>query len=773
MFINLFLVSGYLMSQTYTFFNFILKPDEQSLFHKNERLDLGLKGLRILVALIENQGKVLSKDELIVAGWDNQIVTDGTLSKQIERIRQILGSYYPDENFVKTIHGIGYQFVPSIKTLKDRTKGLAKWQKAIASISIIPLLLFLYFYPFNQQLTDATSKPQIPFNIAVIPLAQGDDYQNQGGISYLSTLLGKNPRIYHTNPKSEWFASEDKNKLAIELEDQKNLDYVLLVDINEQDEHKTATLELKNSHQFKQQTTLQALTFKQLFAGINAWVLVQLKIKNSIKTVTDDLSHDSFAVESFLQGKKQASIRNYEKAIQYFKIAITQDPKFDLAILNLAHSQIKSNDYISAQAIISTLQSNKELNDELKLYALILQSSIYIRTDKITEAKPIIEQSITLATKLNDGHSLILAYYYQGEMHTHLGELKLSLQSTLNQKKIIVKNSKDKNGLMRIANNLAHTYYNLTQFEAAKLQIEEAISWFEKTNNTTGRMNSYSLLANIQFDLAQYKRSEETIYKALQLKSQVENDYLILSALESHAYIQLALGKHEKLKLTIKEIEDLTVKMGISQPKITASLIKLEFANKTKNIPLIQDTYANLDRLTKDQADENTGVRHLSLTLLTESNLIIGNLDLARKQIDEASQLSKNDGSPYILLNKINDYQWMYKTGLKQQATKKLQQLLNKLLIGKQNNSALTVAYLLLDIDVTNGFSQSYALLQKIKHITATPYPYLKYQAQLAAHNNNYFEASKLMQQMKSTSNDWWNTEEQLLLDSHFERINQ
>ena len=46
----------------------------------------------------------------------------------------------------------------------------------------------------------------------------------------------------------------------------------------------------------------------------------------------------------------------------------------------------------------------------------------------------------------------------------------------------------------------------------------------------------------------------------------------------------------------------------------------------------------------------------------------------------------------------------MYQAGLKNQAIEKFQQLLDQLLISKQNNYALNVVYLLLEFDSTNGF---------------------------------------------------------------------
>lgn len=85
-------------------------------FHPNQRLvvtgdsttTLDRCANAILVLLLENCGKVISKDELIAAGWQGRIVHENSLAKAIGRVRAALGH---ERHRLETAFGQGYQLV--------------------------------------------------------------------------------------------------------------------------------------------------------------------------------------------------------------------------------------------------------------------------------------------------------------------------------------------------------------------------------------------------------------------------------------------------------------------------------------------------------------------------------------------------------------------------------------------------------------------------------------------------------------------------------------
>ena len=70
--------------------------------------------LELLVFLIENRQRAVSKDEIIERIWKGRIVSDATLSSRIKAARQALGDDGSAQRLIRTIHGRGFRFVGEV-----------------------------------------------------------------------------------------------------------------------------------------------------------------------------------------------------------------------------------------------------------------------------------------------------------------------------------------------------------------------------------------------------------------------------------------------------------------------------------------------------------------------------------------------------------------------------------------------------------------------------------------------------------------------------------
>lgn len=70
----------------------------------------------VLVLLVENRERVVSKDELIDKVWDGRIVSESAISSRIKSARQALGDDGRAQRFIKTLHGRGFRFVAEVRT---------------------------------------------------------------------------------------------------------------------------------------------------------------------------------------------------------------------------------------------------------------------------------------------------------------------------------------------------------------------------------------------------------------------------------------------------------------------------------------------------------------------------------------------------------------------------------------------------------------------------------------------------------------------------------
>ncbi len=81
------------------------------LFRDGMEIPLRQKALTVLWLLISSRGQAISKESLMDAVWPDRVVSDGSLSVCIRKIREALGDDHRAPRYVQTMHRHGYRFV--------------------------------------------------------------------------------------------------------------------------------------------------------------------------------------------------------------------------------------------------------------------------------------------------------------------------------------------------------------------------------------------------------------------------------------------------------------------------------------------------------------------------------------------------------------------------------------------------------------------------------------------------------------------------------------
>jgi TolB-like protein/Tfp pilus assembly protein PilF len=68
----------------------------------------------LLVYLVQNRGRVVSKDDLIAAVWGGRAVSDSTLTSRINAARKAVGDSGGDQKFIRTVPRKGLRFVGDV-----------------------------------------------------------------------------------------------------------------------------------------------------------------------------------------------------------------------------------------------------------------------------------------------------------------------------------------------------------------------------------------------------------------------------------------------------------------------------------------------------------------------------------------------------------------------------------------------------------------------------------------------------------------------------------
>lgn len=183
------------MQPIYQFSEFRLETAERRLLRNGVHIPLAPKVFDTLVVLVENAGRLLSKDELMQKLWPNTFVEEVSLAQNISQLRKALGDTAGNAQMIQTVAKRGYRFAAAVKVVASgqlpsrtgvvqgsdqriekeelRARKLesrpSPW-KAIAGFAAAVLIVAVIRYAtFSNRVSKASALPAIRA-IAVLPL---------------------------------------------------------------------------------------------------------------------------------------------------------------------------------------------------------------------------------------------------------------------------------------------------------------------------------------------------------------------------------------------------------------------------------------------------------------------------------------------------------------------------------------------------------------------------------------------------------------------------
>ncbi len=98
----------------YAFGPFRLYPSRWSLERGGETVPLTPRAFDTLLVLVENRGRVLTKEELFQTVWKGAIVDENNLSQAISAVRKALGDGTNGDHYIATVPRRGYSFTAPV-----------------------------------------------------------------------------------------------------------------------------------------------------------------------------------------------------------------------------------------------------------------------------------------------------------------------------------------------------------------------------------------------------------------------------------------------------------------------------------------------------------------------------------------------------------------------------------------------------------------------------------------------------------------------------------
>jgi eukaryotic-like serine/threonine-protein kinase len=102
------------MGNFYRFGQFVLDPSKRTLSRADSPVSLTPKAFDLLLFLVKNPNRLVTKEELLQAVWGDAFVEEGNLTQYISHLRKALGDNSEDTRLIVTIARKGYQFTEAV-----------------------------------------------------------------------------------------------------------------------------------------------------------------------------------------------------------------------------------------------------------------------------------------------------------------------------------------------------------------------------------------------------------------------------------------------------------------------------------------------------------------------------------------------------------------------------------------------------------------------------------------------------------------------------------
>ena len=99
----------------YLFEEYAFDTDRRELYRGADVVSVAPQVFDLLVYLVQNRDRVVSKDDLIASVWGDRIVSESTLTSRINSARKVVGDSGADQKLIRTVPRKGFRFVGALR----------------------------------------------------------------------------------------------------------------------------------------------------------------------------------------------------------------------------------------------------------------------------------------------------------------------------------------------------------------------------------------------------------------------------------------------------------------------------------------------------------------------------------------------------------------------------------------------------------------------------------------------------------------------------------
>ena len=347
---------------------FQLDPAEQRLLQGGKPVPLTPKAFQTLLVLVENQGRLMEKEELLRRIWPDTFVEESVLAQNVFTLRKQLGDDRSDAVYIETVPKRGYRFTAPVRSLsmpeggtlprvaslplagsldKNESRSRSRWIAAVLALAAAAAA-GTYFLVRKPTPVQAHRTMLVVLPVQNLTGDPGREYVTDGLTEEIIAQLGSlNPAELGIIARTSAMAYKTRSKTVGEIGRELRVDYALECSLRENAGETRFTAQLIRT---SDETHVWAHSFERPrgeLVGLQRELarIVADEIRVSITPQGQsrlEAAHvDSDAYDAYVQGRFHWNARSAKEmwaAVGFYQQAIARDSSFAPAYVGLADS---------------------------------------------------------------------------------------------------------------------------------------------------------------------------------------------------------------------------------------------------------------------------------------------------------------------------------------------------------------------------------------------------------------------------------------------------
>jgi TolB-like protein/DNA-binding winged helix-turn-helix (wHTH) protein len=373
------------MSHLYRFSDFALDSRRRTLSRADSPVSLTPKAFDVLLFLVRNPHRLVTKEELLQAVWGDTLVEEGNLTQYISHLRKALGDNSEDTRLIVTIARKGYQFaadvtvaedadtakqatvqVPTASSLADTQpvvgisadevvpKAPKHWRNAVA-LAALTVILAAVTYALWRHFSGITPPGSHKIMLAVLPFENltGDpnkDYLADGLTEETISQLGQlNPEQLGVIARTSVMGYKHKDERLDQIGRDLSVQYVLENSLRESGNHIRLTAQLiqvkDQTHLWSKDYDYPAKDILSIEDDVAKALAHEIRVRLTSQQqaeLAQSHSPSPEAFDAYLHGYyffERNTNKDTDMAAQYFERATQLDPSYALAWVWLSRTR--------------------------------------------------------------------------------------------------------------------------------------------------------------------------------------------------------------------------------------------------------------------------------------------------------------------------------------------------------------------------------------------------------------------------------------------------